>query len=117
MRDIGETDPRNVFAGIKTLLCDQRADLRQAFGISFERTASADQLLSQIAGCKIAARDFVRKSDVLIAPRKEPEIVPLAVVLLGIKVGKARSLFPQNVVDIRGVLVADNLFVIFIDRK
>src|SRR5208337_3033532 len=97
-----------------TLLCDQRADLRQTFRISFKRTASADQLLSQIAGCKIAARNFVYKSDALIAARKEPEIVPLAVVLLCIEVGEDRSLFPQYVVNIRGVLIAYNLLVIFI---
>src|SRR5450759_3906021 len=96
------------------LLGDQRADLRQTFGISFERMAGADQLLSQIAGREIAARDAVYKSDALIAARKEPEIVPLAVVLLGIKLGEDRSFFLQNVVDIRGVSIAYNLLVIFV---
>src|SRR5258707_3855570 len=113
MRHIGKASPGNVFAGIKTFLRSRRADLGQAFGISFEGTASMDQLLSQIARCKITARDFVGKSNVLVAPREEPEIVSLAMVFLGKTLGEARSLFSENVIDIRGVLVAYNLLVIF----
>src|SRR5258708_37144042 len=109
MRHIGKAYPGNVFAGIKTFLRSRRADLGQAFGISFEGTASMDQLLSQIARCKITARDFVGKSNVLVSPREEPEIVSLAMVFLGQKLGEARSLFPWDVIDIRGVLVSFNL--------
>src|SRR6266849_9973339 len=76
--------------------------------------ASVDQPLSQIARCKIMARYLVGESDMLITPIKEPEIVPLAEVFLGIRLGEIRSLFPQNVVDIRGVLIAYNLLAIFV---
>src|SRR5258708_37872556 len=103
MRHIGKAYPGNVFAGIKTFLRSQRADLRQAFGISLEGTASMDQLLSQIARRKITARDFVSKSDVLVAPREEPEIVSPAMVFLGKTLGEASSLLPGKAAYIRGV--------------
>src|SRR5258708_1918910 len=114
MRHIGKAYPGNVFAGLKRFPRRQRADLRQALGISLEGTASMDQLLSQIARRKITARDFVCKSDVLVAPREEPEIVSLAMVFLGKTLGEARSLFPENVVDIRGVPIPYDLLVVFI---
>src|SRR5258708_26260162 len=114
MRPIGKAYQGKVFAGIKPFLRSQRADLRQAFGISLEGTASMDQLLSQIARRKITARDFVCKSDVLVAPREEPEIVSLAMVFLGKTLGEARSLFSEKVFAIRGVPIPYDLVVVFV---
>ena len=51
-----------------------RADLRQAFGISFEREAFLDQLLAQIVpheriiGMIGSAGHLIGKPDILIAP-------------------------------------------------
>src|SRR5258706_12897720 len=101
MRHIGKAYPGNVFAGIKTFLRSRRADLRQAFGISFEGTASMDQLLSQIARCKITARGFVGESDGLVPPPEEPEIVSLAMGFLGKTLGEARSPVPVDGIEMR----------------
>src|SRR5258708_21490886 len=109
MRHIGKAYPGNVFAGIKTFLRSRRADLRQAFGISFEGTASMDQLLSQIARCKITARVFVVYYKLLVAPREEPVILSLTLVFLGKTLGEALYLFPVNGIGLRDLLVSHHI--------
>ena len=89
-----------MFASIETGLGYARADCWQVFRIPFKRTASANQLLPKTACPDRFQRYFVAKPDLLVATRKEPEVIALTAVLLSIHLGEVRSLCLQGVVDI-----------------
>ena len=94
--------------------------LRKIFSISPERESLFPQLLAQIARPKrvhpvrLLTRNHVIESDGLVAPREQPEVVPLAVVFLRVDTGEIRSFSPQNLIDVRCGGVPDHLVVVLV---
>jgi hypothetical protein len=96
------------------------ADGWQAFRVAFERKAFFDQLFAQIArherivGVIGGAWHLIGKADILVAAGEQPEIVALAVVLLGEHASNACALRCQASDIRRAGIISEDLLHIFV---